>query len=67
VRLQRGNHKGLFRVVWVQRLAEKEFHAGLEVIEAHEKFWGVKLDAEEQGGQDGIELVLNVFRDSKKN
>lgn len=62
VSLQRGTQKGLFRVVWVQRLGEKEFHAGLEVIEVHAKFWGVNLDAEERDGQDGIELLLKVLK-----
>jgi hypothetical protein len=45
--LQRGSKKATFRVARVRQLAPNELQAGVESLEAQNKFWGVDLSAQD--------------------
>ena len=56
--LTRGSQKAKFRIVWVQQLAEREFHAGLEAVQPQEQFWGINLAAGEQSAQKSADMLM---------
>lgn len=60
VSLNRGTQKAQFRIVWINRRGG-EFHAGLEAVNANEKFWGVDLNSDEtDSGKTAFLEVLKI-------
>jgi hypothetical protein len=63
--LSRAAKKAQFRVVWVQQLGSREFHAGLEALQPQEQFWGVNLEAKEHESQQDMKMLLQVLKGAK--
>jgi len=64
--LTRGAQRAKFRIVWVQQIGDREFHAGIEALEPQEKFWGVDLSAQDRDNKKSVEALMSLLNGDKR-
>lgn len=66
VSLVRGTQRAKFRVIWVQPVGINEFHAGIEALQANERFWGVDLSCPEREAQENVDALMTLLKGASK-
>ena len=61
VTLRRGSQKARFTVIWVNKVASGETHAGLKCMDRIDAFWGVDLNADEHNAGSETKMLLELL------
>jgi hypothetical protein len=65
ISLQRGPKKANFRVVWVQKLGERELQAGIQALENQTNFWGIDLSEQEREAKSNVNALMALVAKAK--